>query len=212
MRRRFVLAAVFSLFTLAISTAAQNKTKFSGTWELDHERSKLGDHPTIDTQTLTVTQTDKELTVEKKTRRTSHAADESFGDERWSGHWGGFWGGDLGGDFDSDFGDFGRDYDREIGRDYGRDTNVTYDLSGKETRSEMEGRWRTVPVRHRAKVDGAKLLLTSSSRYEGFDGDNTITAKQKWTLSSDGKTLTIKVEFSGIRGRESSTRVYSKKS
>ena len=70
----------------------------------------------------------------------------------------------------------------------------------------------TVVATHKhRKFEGAKLLLTSSSRYEGFDGDNTITAKQKWALSSDGKILTIKVEFSGIRGRESSTRVYSKK-
>ena len=53
MRRRSVLMAVFSLFILTAAAAAQNKTNFSGTWELDHDRSKLGDHSTIEIRAAT---------------------------------------------------------------------------------------------------------------------------------------------------------------
>jgi hypothetical protein len=43
-------------------------------------------------------------------------------------------------------------------------------------------------------------------------GDVTMTTKEKWELSSDGKTLTVETERSSPRGSESTTKIYTKKS
>ncbi len=63
------------IFVLSLSVFAQTKANFSGTWELDKADSKLDERQakSIESQTLTVTQTDKEFTVEVKTKRMSSA-------------------------------------------------------------------------------------------------------------------------------------------
>jgi hypothetical protein len=185
MKRKFVLAAVISLFVLAISAAAQDKaTNFSGAWELDVSKSKLGERAMIESQTLTVTQTDKDITIQTATKRTPPPADAAP-----NGRGGGRMGGGFG----------------------GGDNTLTFTLDGKETKTEVEGRMGKMPVTQKAKWDGAKLQLSTSRSFNGPDGEMTMTTKDKWELSSDGKTLTINSERSGMRGNESSTKVYSKK-
>jgi len=72
MKKNMLLAAMFSLFVFAVAASAQ--TNFSGKWSLDVSKSKLGDRNSIESQTLTVTQTDKEIKVETATKRAESAA------------------------------------------------------------------------------------------------------------------------------------------
>jgi hypothetical protein len=186
MKTNFVLASIFAALALTISAAAQDKvTNFSGTWTLDVSKSKLGDRNMIESQTLTVAQTDKDIKIETATKRTPPPADAPQGEGRGRGRMGGMMGGDM---------------------------PVTYTLDGKETKTEMSGPMGSMPVSLKAKWDGGKLKLSRSSSFSGPMGDVTITSNETWDLSGDGKTLTVNVERSTPRGNESATKVFTKKS
>jgi hypothetical protein len=175
---------MFAVMAMAISTAAQDKAvNFSGTWELDVAKSKLGDRAMIESQTVTVTQTDKDITIKTDTKRTPRPADAAASPRAGGGMRGGF----------------------------GGDDNVTYTLDGKEVKTEVEGRMGKMPVTRVGKISGGKIELSSSRTFTGQMGEMTMTTKEKWELSSDGKTLTINSERSGMRGTDSSTKVFTKK-
>mgnify|MGYP000308260535 CR=1 FL=1 len=93
----------------------------------------------------------------------------------------------------------------------GGDAAMTYSLDGKETKTEIEGRMGKMPVTLTAKSEGGRLLLTSVSSFSGPMGEVTVTTKESWGLSADGKTLTIDTERTTPRGTDSTTRVFSKK-
>lgn len=180
MKRNLVLAAIFSLFVLALSASAQS-ADFSGTWALDVSKSKLGDRNMIAEQTLTVAQTAKDITITPKTKRNP-PPDGMGGGGGGQGR-GGFGGGDA----------------------------VTkYTLDGSETIVEMDSPMGKVPVKFTGKADGGKLILNSSRTMNGQMGEITITTKETWELSSDGKTLTINTERNTPRGTDSTTRVFNK--
>ncbi len=73
MKRNFVFAAMLSLFVCVIAVSAQDKTSkaanFSGIWTLDVANSKLGERSNIESQTMTVTQTETTIKVEMATKR-----------------------------------------------------------------------------------------------------------------------------------------------
>ncbi len=191
MKRNFLLLAIFALF--AVAASAQDKAtampNFGGTWELNVAKSQLGERNNIESQTLTVTQTATTLKVETATKRTpppvTPGATENGGRGR-----------PMGG-----------------GRFGGGDTPWTYGLEGKDTKGEMSGPMGPLPITLSAKSDGGKLYLSRSSSFPGPDGSEvTMTNKETWSLSADGKTLTINAErTSSMRGTDSTTRVYAKK-
>lgn len=74
MKKNLVFSAILSLFVLAIAVSAQKATNFSGTWTLDVSKSKLGDRNTIESQTLTVVQTDKDIKITPATKRMAPPA------------------------------------------------------------------------------------------------------------------------------------------
>lgn len=86
---------------------------------------------------------------------------------------------------------------------------VTYSLEGKETKTEIPG----IPsAKLKAKWEkGGKLQLTSSRSFETPMGVMTTTTKETWSLSEDGKTLTVKRETETPRGTQSSELVFTKK-
>ena len=134
MKKLFFAAAVVCLF--AFSAFAQKAPNFSGAWTLDLSKSKLGNAPTtIESQTLTVAQTDKDLKVDQVTKRTAPPA-------------GGGGGGTGGG---------GR-----MGAGMGGDGSNTYTLDGKEVKTEIQGQMGSMAVSTTAKIDGGKLLITRS--------------------------------------------------
>jgi len=64
MRKRFVLGALFCLFAAAVSASAQGN--FAGDWTLDKDQSELGERSRLKSMTMNVTQSDNELTYERK--------------------------------------------------------------------------------------------------------------------------------------------------
>jgi hypothetical protein len=188
MKRNFVLLAVFAL--CAISAAAQKAApNFSGSWNLDIAKSQLGERTNIESQVMTVTQTATTLKVETATKRppppVMPGTTENGGRGRPTGGMGGRFG--------------------------GGDTPWTYGLEGKETKGEMSGPNGPVPVALSAKFEGNKLNLSRSSTFNGPMGEVTMTTKETWELSADGKTLTVNTERTSMRGTDTTTKVFAKK-
>jgi hypothetical protein len=185
MKKNFVFAAVFSLVMAIMAVSAQKSTSFSGHWELDASKSKLDERARIQSASLDVAQTDKDIKIESKTTRAP----------RPEGAPGGQGPGRMGG------GGFG-----------GGDGTNTYSLDGKETTiqqdSPMGGK---IPITLKAKIEGAKLNLSRSSTFTGPNGEISISTKETWTLSSDGTTLTVDREQTSPRGTNTSTLVFVKK-
>jgi hypothetical protein len=198
MKRNFVLLAIFALS--AMSAAAQDKaTNFAGTWNLDVAKSQLGERNNIESQVMTVTQTAATLKVETATKRTApqtvNPGGMPAGTEPGKPRMGGGQGGGMGG-----------------GRFGGGDTPWTYGLDGKDTKGEMQGPMGAMPVTMNAKFDGPKLNLSRSSTFNSpSGGEVTMTNKETWDLSADGKTLTVNGERTSMRGTETTTKVFTKK-
>ena len=183
MKKQFVLAAVFSLFVLAISASAQKTTDFSGTWNLDVSKSKLtGRDAGIESQVLTVTQTATDLKAETSTKRTTPAGAPAGGPP---GGGGGRMGGGMGGDMP-----------------------MTYTLDGKEVKTEMQGGQGTMQVSTKAKLDGGKLEITRSITTPM--GDRTST--EKWWLNADGTLSVESARPNRDGGTDTTTKVFTKKS
>jgi hypothetical protein len=58
-----------------------------------------------------------------------------------------------------------------------------YSTDGEETTNELRG----APVKSTAKWDGEALMITTKAVFNGMD----ITLSDKWSLSEDGKVLTV---------------------
>lgn len=180
MKKLLFLAAAVVLFSFA---AFAQKADYSGTWALDAGKSKLDERARIESMTLTVAQTDKELKVETATKRLPPPAEAPQGGGRGMGRGG-----------------------------FGGDGTVTYSLDGKETKTEMDGPMGKTPVAYTAKSESdGKLKLSSSRTINSPMGEAVITTKETWSLSADGKTLTVEREMSTPRGTNQSTMVFAKK-
>lgn len=174
----------------AICVFAQDGKKaadFSGTWTLDVSKSKLDERARIESMTMTVAQTDKEIKIETATKRLPPPDGLSQG---------GGQGGGMG---------------RGMGRGFGGDGANTYTLDGKETSVEAEGPTGKNLVKLKAEIDGGKLKLSNVRTFNTQMGEMTMTTKETWTLSDDGKTLTVKREMESPRGTNSSEMVFTKK-
>ena len=185
MKKIFFLAAVICLSAVAALGQAK-PTDFSGTWVLDASKSKLDERMRVESMTLTVAQTDKELKVTTETKRMAPPADASAG---------------------------GPGGARGMGRGFGvGDGTIAYSLEGKETTVEIDGPNGKMPVKYKAVLEGGNATLSSSRTFStGSMGDITVTGKDSWSLSPDGKTLTVVREQSTPRGTNSSTLVFVKK-
>lgn len=187
MKKTFFLAAFICL--LAFSAFAQSKTTdFSGTWELDVAKSKLDERMRVESMTMTVTQTDKDLTVATQIKRAP----------RPEGAPGGGQGGGMGGR-------------RGGGMMGGGDMTATYTLDGKETTAPPAGGMMGGVATLKAEMSGANLKLTTNRSFEGPMGEMKAKNEENWSLSADGKTLTVKREQSTPRGNMSSELVFVKK-
>ncbi|MEP7213384.1 MAG: hypothetical protein ABI791_09930 [Acidobacteriota bacterium] len=172
---------------LSIAAFAQAKTAdFSGTWTLDVSKSKLDERARIESMTLTVNQTAKDIKVDSKTARTPRP-------EGAPGGMGGGNGMGRGGNFGNG------------------DATTTYTLDGKAMTIQQETQMGSIPVNLIGKLDGGTLNLSSSRTFNGANGEVTATTKETWTLSPDGKTLTVNRESVSPRGTNSSTMVFVKK-
>ena len=87
MRKALFFTLVFGMSVFAAN--AQKATDFSGKWNLELAKSKLGERSNIESQTLTVTQTAKDIKIETSTKRAAPPAGGPGGGGR------GFGGGDM---------------------------------------------------------------------------------------------------------------------
>lgn len=187
MKKFFFLAAVVCFSAVAGFSQAK-PADFSGTWSLDIPKSKLDDRMRVEAMTLTVAQTDKELKVTTETKRMAPPTDVPAGGP----------GGPGGG--------------RGAGRGFGGgDGTIAYSLEGKETIVEIDGPNGKMPVKYKGAIAAGSATLSSSRSFTGPMGEVTMTGKDVWTLSPDGKTLTVVREQTSPRGSVSSTMVFAKK-
>lgn len=175
MTKIFVLIAIMA--AACISAFSQTTTvDYSGKWALDLAASKLDVRQNIESMTMTVTQTEKELKIETATKREAAEGVSQTG--------------------------------RGGGRMAGSGDGIkTYSLEGKETSVDMEGPMGPIPVKYQAKKEEAALKL---SKTHSINAQMTFTTKEDWSLSPDGKTLTVKREMITPRGTNSSTMVFKK--
>lgn len=190
--KKVLFFSVFVCLT-ALSVFAQDKKApdFSGSWTLDAGKSKLDERARIESMTLSVAQSDKDIKIETATKRLPPPEGALQGDGQ---------GGGQGGGMRRGGGGFG-----------GGDGTTTYSLDGKETTTEAESRMGKSLIKSKAEFDGGKLKLSSSRTFNTQMGEMTMTTREIWTLSDDGKTLTIKRETESPRGTNSSEMVFTKK-
>lgn len=189
MKNNIFLPAIISLFlTAAMVSAQENTINFSGNWELDTGKSKLGGQTRIDSMTMSVSQTGKELKVETKTKHAVSLASNVRESEKPNEM--------IRANVSGNFGDI---------------TQIAaYSLDGIETKSEIPGiPIATTTFKAKFEKDG-KLHLVSSRALEKPKGA-TVAVKEIWTLSADGKILTVVREQEAANGKSSTEMVFNKK-
>lgn len=186
--RKIIFLTIF-VCLLAISAFAQDKTPtdFSGDWTLDVSKSRLDERMRVESITMNVKQTDKELTIEIVTKRVERpeGAMPNGGMRRGSG------GGMSGG--------------------MGGDGTTIYNLDGKETTAPVSGGAIGGVSTMKAEVESSKLKLTNSRKISSQMGDFTFVTKETWELTDSGKTLKVVRETETRRGNISSEMIFTKK-
>ena len=190
MKKLFFLTGVIVLFSVGAFAQGGGKVSthdFSGTWVLDVSKSKLDERARIESMTMTVSQTGNDLKVTTETKRQAPPADAAAA--------GG--GGGAG---------------RGMGRGFGGgDGTNTYTLDGKETITQTDSPMGSIPVKRTATLDQGHVKISTSRTFNGQQGEVTMTSKETWTMSEDGKTLTVERESTSPRGTNTSTMVFAKK-
>lgn len=181
MAQIFLLLAIF-VMTVVSGFAQTKAADYSGKWTLDVSASKLDERSRIESMTMAVTQNVKEITVETETKRAARPEGSGQG-----GRGGGMGRSGMGGD-----------------------SKLTYSLDGKETSVDQTSPMGTIPVKLKATPDDKKLKLSQSRTISGQMGEMTLTTNEEWSLSPDGKTLTVSRESTTPRGTNSSTMVFTK--
>ena len=88
----------------------------------------------------------------------------------------------------------------------GPNGDVTFDLKyatdGSETTNELRGN----PMKSTSKWDGETLVINTKASF----GGNDITLADKWSVSGDGKVLTINRHIASPQGELDQTMVFEK--
>lgn len=188
MKKTIFMTALVCLFAFA-AFGQSTTTNFSGNWTLDKTKSKLDERMRVESITVNVTQTAETIKVETSTKRLPPPADAGNAQMRP--------GGGMGGGMRGGFG--------------GGDGTTVYNLDGKESTSEVDGPMGKMPVKLKAELgSGSTLKLTSTRTFNGPNGEMTMTTRETWTLSADGKTLTVVRESESPRGTNTSEMVFTK--
>ena len=170
------------------AVCAMAPANFSGAWTLDKSKSEpaeqMANGPDI---TLTITQDDKQLTVE-----TMRSGGQGGG----PGGGGGQGGGQGGGG----------------GRGMGGPAKLTYGLDGKKTSMEIPNPNGASTIDLEAKWNGEQKLELKNVRHLNFQGNAVdVTTTETWELADGGKTLKINRASESPRGKMESKMVFVKK-
>lgn len=194
MKKATILTMIFALLAAFTAISAQTKTAdFSGNWELDAAKSKLGERMQVESITMAISQTAKDLKIERTTKRVLRSE-----------------GGEMRVGANPEKGGMGRPVSGTFNG--GNMTeNFLYSLEGKETKDEIPGiPGATSVLKAKWEKDG-KLVLSSSRKAQTPMGERTIVVNETWALAPDGKTLTVVREQETPRGKVSSEMVFVKK-
>lgn len=93
-------------------------------------------------------------------------------------------------------------------RDQERTQNLSYITDGSETKGEGPMGGTRISKSH---WEGEKLIVESTMTVSTPRGEFTSESKETWTLSSDGKTLTIDIITKSPRGESIQKQVFNKK-
>lgn len=89
-----------------------------------------------------------------------------------------------------------------------RETEMKYTLDGAEnTNPGMMGRGE---VKSKSKMEGDKLIIEGSQSLQTQQGDFQINTKDEYSLSADGRVLTVTTTRSTPQGDRTTKAVYSK--
>ena len=180
------------------AVCAMAPANFSGEWSLDKSKSEpaeqMANGPDI---TLTITQDDKQLTVE--TKRSGGQGGGPGG----GGGGGGQGGGGMGG---------GGGQGGGGGRGMGGPQKLTYGLDGKKTTMEVPNPNGASTIDLEAKWNGEQKLELKNVRHLNFQGNPVdFTTTETWELADGGKTLKINRTSESPRGKMESKMVFVKK-
>lgn len=176
---------IISLFLAAVAVSAQTaKPNFTGEWELETGRSVLPETMRIESMTMKVAQTDKELRVFSISSRSQSSKTDGSGNGN-----------------------------RVVtGGGYAYGTN-SYSLDGKETTSDINNEMMTGKVTRKAAVEtDGKLSLTATSNLETQMGSYTTKTNEVWELLDEGKTLKVTRYTETPRGATNAELYFTKKS
>ena len=174
------------MLALSVLALAQKGADFAGTWELDKSKSKIDERMAsrINSITLTVTQDDKEIKVERK---QDMAPPPGGGGGGGAGGGGGRGGG---------FGGMGAG-------------NQNFKLDGSEVVTENQRGKSATKVKW---LDGGKILeVSTNSTFNTQNGEITSKATEHWELIDGGKALKVHSTRETPNGAIETTYVYNKK-
>lgn len=92
----------------------------------------------------------------------------------------------------------------------GGDGTETLKLDGKEMTVQVDSPLGSTPMTKKAQMKDGKLHLSSVRTMNTPMGEFTVTTREEWSLSADGKTLTIKNNVESARGTITSEMVYNR--
>src|SRR5206468_1074578 len=75
----------------------------------------------------------------------------------------------------------------------GGEQTMTYKLDGSESTNKVMGRGGEMEAKSKARWDGSKLVIETTREM----GGNMVTTTETRTLSSDGKEMTVEMNFNG---------------
>lgn len=177
----------------AVSKTDGKLMNYSGTWNMDVSKSKLDERARIESMTLTVSQTDKDIKIESLVKRAPREDGGNGGGERRGGLPNG--------------GGMGR---MRSGGGFGGDSTNVYTLDGKEVVNDMTAQAAgKFTYQAKAEKDG-KLKLIHTREFDSPMGKASVKTTEIWSLSADGKTLTVKRDMETPRGTNSSEMIFTK--
>ncbi len=90
---------------------------------------------------------------------------------------------------------------------HGQTMRMKYILDGKEHSKWVMPWGRLI---YRARWDQGRLLIDKTGQYRGNYGDIVFRAMEEWSLSADGRVLTVTTTYFGQQARRTTKQVYIK--
>ncbi len=207
-----IAALIWALLLAAGAFSQETASVYSGSWELDKENSQLGNRGAVEKMTQTVTQDGETITIKRDIEASESAGGRGqsgppSGGGRGAGGGGGGRGAGGGG---RGAGGGGGGRPQGGGGGPGRGGLLggtdTYNLDGSETESDSN----RGKVKSKAKLNSDSLELSQTRELNTPRGELKITTKETWTLSDDGKTLTVDSNTATPRGERKMKFVFTK--